>query len=167
MKRIKQFEQFINESVFDIPENILDHWLYHYDLWCEENGQEPEYDDVEELMGNESAINHVYYHANIYAQKHGFRLDGDEFMEEGKLDESLLEGKTQDVEHVSHGLKYHNEIFGGYNQPKKYEGKGKHKYRVLAREGDKIKVINFGKRDDIKREDLTKLSKKYWEHFWK
>jgi len=176
MKRIKQFEQFINESVFDIPENILDHWLYHYDLWCEENGQEPEYDDVEELMGNESAINHVYYHANIYAQKNGFRLDGDEFMEDiqekinNKSDivyGNLTEGKVSDVEHLGHGLRYHNEIFGGFNSPKKYEGKGKHKFRVLAREGDKIKVINFGKRDDIKREDLTKLSKKYWEHFWK
>jgi len=105
----------------------------------------------------------------MYAKKHGFKLDGDEFMEEndGELDESLLEGKISDVEHLGHGLRYHNEIFGGFNSPKKYEGKGKHKWRVLAREGDKIKVINFGKRDDIKREDLTKLSKKYWEHFWK
>lgn len=248
----------VNESLSDIPENILDHWLYHYDLWCGENGQKPEFDDVEEIIENPSAINHVYYHANIYAQKHGFRLDGDEYMEDDFLEESLnekytdepnlnfdikyglivlnrkdieegiyeilhfvgyeeeptdkdiellkdelkedkslglsglgenliiihasdetveeyksyvlpklFEGKVEDVEHTGHGIKYRNELFPGMNQPKKYEGKGKHKYRVLAREGDRVKVVNFGKRYDSKKESITKLSKKYWEHYWK
>ena len=47
----------------------------------------------------------------------------------------------EDVEHLGHGLRFRNENFPGYNQPKKYEGKGKHRYRVLAKEGDKVKVI--------------------------
>ena len=46
----------INESFSDIPDNILDHWLYHYDLWCKENNQEPEYNDVEEIKANEEAL---------------------------------------------------------------------------------------------------------------
>ena len=93
MKILKSFKQFINESYYDvsdysiIPENILEHWLYHYDLWCKENKQEPEYSEVEELVGNEKAIDHVYYHAEIYAKKHGFELDGKEYMENDEENE--------------------------------------------------------------------------------
>jgi hypothetical protein len=171
MKRIKKYEEFINESDYYevdyglIPDNILEHWLYHYDLWCKENGQLPEYDSVEELIGNGSGIDHVYYHADIYAKKHGFELDGHEYMEGGEeMEESLLtEGESVDVERLAHGLKYRNETFPGFNHPKKYEGKGKHKYRVLAREGDKVKVINFGKSGEEKK-SITKLNKKYWEN---
>ena len=79
----------------------------------------------------------------------------------------LLEGKISDVEHLGHGLKYRNENFPGFNTPKKYEGKGKHKYRVLAKEGEKVKVINFGKKDESGKEAITKLTKKYWEHYWR
>lgn len=80
---------------------------------------------------------------------------------------NLFEGKVTDVEHIGHGVKYHNEVFPGFNSPKKYDGKGKHKFRVLGREGDKIKVINFGKKDENKKETITKLTKKYWERFWR
>ena len=80
--------------------------------------------------------------------------------------DKLLEGKSSDIENVGHGIKYRNEVFPGVNQPKRYDGKGKHKWRVLAREGDKVKVINFGKKLDVK-ESFTKLSKKYWENKYK
>jgi hypothetical protein len=79
-----------------------------------------------------------------------------------KYNDIINEGKVADVENVAGGLKYHNEFFPGYNSPKKYDGKKNYKYRVLAREGDKIKTINFGKKE---KEAVTsnKLSKKYWE----
>lgn len=84
-----------------------------------------------------------------------------------KKNNLLFEEKVTDVEHIGHGVKYHNEVFPGFNSPKKYEGKGKYKFRVLGREGDKIKVINFGKKDETKKDSITKLTKKYWERFWR
>ena len=115
MSKIRKFEEFINEyyetDIHGIPDGILNHWLYHYDLWCKENGQKPEYDGVEELKDDQNAIDHVYYHADLYAKKHGFKLDGWEYMENDEIEESLLEGKVSDVEHIGHGLKYHNEHF--------------------------------------------------------
>ena len=44
-------------------------------------------------------------------------------------------------------LSYRGETFLGYNKPKRYSGKGKYKYRVLAKDGDEIKIVNFGHRD--------------------
>jgi hypothetical protein len=246
MDIIKRFEDFLNEEGYyeadysTIPDNILDHWLYHYDLWCQENGQKPEFDSVEEIKDGDG-IDHVYYHADIYAKKHGFKLDGFEYMEpeeiteklitEGdhseesediwfkalkligfdgmkeaaqecypnrdfswcetesdlwnELDfrgyfdefcetflvnrlpelESLTEGKVEDVQHIGNGLKYRNESFPGFNHPKKSDS-GKYKFRVLARAGDKVKIINFGKVGEDKKQ-LSKLSKKYWESSWR
>lgn len=248
MEIIKKFEQFINEDYYEadyssIPDNILDHWLYHYDLWCKENSQLPEYDSVEEIRDNESAIDHVYYHADIYAKKHNFKLDGVEYMEPEEITEKLItegehseeseeiwfqalkllgvdgmrkaaqecypdrdfswcetesdlwneldyrgyfdefcetflvnrlpelesfitEGKVQDVEPIGNQLKYRNEHFPGWNHPKRYEGKKNYKFRVLAREGDRVKIINFGKVGEDKKQ-LSKLSKKYWEATWR
>jgi hypothetical protein len=79
---------------------------------------------------------------------------------------NINEGKAEDVEHDGNKLKYRSEHFPGFNTPKRYEGKGKYKYRVLAREGDKIKCINFGKNVEGKQQ-LSKLSKKYWDATWK
>ena len=75
---------------------------------------------------------------------------------------SVNEGKIKDVENFGNFIKYHQEMYGGFNIPKRYIGKGKHKYRVLAREGDKVKPINFGDRM-AKPKPLSRLSKKYWE----
>jgi hypothetical protein len=133
-------------------------------LWCKENDESPEYDDIEFIKGNQLAIDHIYYHANIYAEEHGFKLDGIEYIEPEE-NEELLEGKIEDVEHIGHGVKYKNEIFPGLNLPKRQEHK-KYKFRVLAREGDKVKTINFGRVDTDKKQ-LSKLSKKYWEATWK
>lgn len=84
---------------------------------------------------------------------------------------SLNEAKKQqrknnlsDVEYVSGGVKYKNEIFPGVNSPKRYVGKSKHKYRVLAKEGNKVKPINFGDKTKKTEERISKLSKKYWEN---
>lgn len=81
-------------------------------------------------------------------------------------EESITEGKVEDVEHIGNELKYRNEHFPGFNHPKKYEGRKNYKFRVLAREGDKVKIINFGKIGE-NRKQLSKLSKKYWEASWK
>lgn len=74
----------------------------------------------------------------------------------------LNEGKLEDVEVFPTSVKYHNEVFPGLNSPKRYVGKGKFKYRVLAKEGNKVKPINFGdKTKSVKQ--YNRLSKKYWE----
>lgn len=84
---------------------------------------------------------------------------------------------------------YRGEEFSGFNEPKKYVGNGKYKFRVLAKEGDDIKVINFGHVDyedftqhkDSERrksfrarhkcdpvKELNKLSARYWscQYLW-
>lgn len=74
----------------------------------------------------------------------------------------------KDVESVSGGVKYKNEIYPGVNLPKRNIGKGKHKFRVLAKEGEKVKPVNFGDKA-VKNQTVSKLSKKYWENIpnWK
>lgn len=100
------------------------------------------------------------------------------------IEESELnEGKSSDVERIEGGVIYRGEKFPGFNKPKKYSGPGKFKKRVLAKEGDKIKVLNYGHRDysdftkhkDPKRRKnfrmrhkcdpvskLSKLTRRYW-----
>jgi len=95
---------------------------------------------------------------------------------------NLNESKSS-VERVKDGIMYRGEKFPGYNKPKTYNGKGKFKKRVLAKEGDDIKVLNYGHKDysdytkhkDKERRknfrsrhncdpvsNLSKLTKKYW-----
>ena len=51
------------------------------------------------------------------------------------------------VERLPSGsIKYRDEIFPGYNKPKAAPKGSKHKKRVLAKKGDKVKVVNFGAR---------------------
>lgn len=90
-------------------------------------------------------------------------LNYNDFINENNSDDNRInEGKTADVEAFSNYVKYHNEVWPGYNIPKRYIGKGKYKYRVLAREGDKVKPINFGA-TQVKSKPLNKLNKKYWD----
>jgi hypothetical protein len=94
----------------------------------------------------------------------------------------VLEEKGKSYERLKDGkIKYRDEIFPGFNKPKKYSGKGKFKKRVLAKEGDEIKVLNYGHRDysdytkhkDPKRRSnfrkrhkcktaKSRLTKRYW-----
>ena len=41
-------------------------------------------------------------------------------------------------------IKYRGEQFGGYNQPKRTPGHPTKSHAVLAKEGDKVKLIRFG-----------------------
>lgn len=41
-------------------------------------------------------------------------------------------------------IDYHGETFAGYNKPKKTPGNAKKSHAVLAKEGDKVKLIRFG-----------------------
>lgn len=51
------------------------------------------------------------------------------------------------VERLPSGkLKYRGEIFPGYNKPKRAPKGSKKKYRVLAKQGDKIRIVQFGAR---------------------
>ena len=51
---------------------------------------------------------------------------------------------TKDVTKLPSGrLKYRGETFGGYNKPKNTPGKSK-KSAVLAKKGNKVKLIRFG-----------------------
>jgi len=41
-------------------------------------------------------------------------------------------------------IDYRGETFAGYNKPKKTPGNTKKSHAVLAKEGDKVKLIRFG-----------------------
>ena len=101
--------------------------------------------------------------------KNIIKLIWNKFSKKIKSGENIItEGKLKDVEINPTNVKYRNEIYPNFNYPKRFIGKGKHKYRVLAREGDKVKPINFGDKNK-KEKPLTKLDKKYWENlpYWK
>lgn len=61
------------------------------------------------------------------------------------------------------GLLYRGERFPGYNKPKKAPSDSKAKMRVLAKKGDKVKVINFGLRgyQDYRQHRSEKRRKNY------
>jgi len=60
-------------------------------------------------------------------------------------------------------INYRNESFPGFNIPKEYKGNGNYKYRVLAKDGNKISVINFA---DKRYEDfLQHKNPKRWRNF--
>tara|TARA_B100000214_G_scaffold305314_1_gene236224 strand:- start:558 stop:2135 length:1578 start_codon:yes stop_codon:yes gene_type:complete len=60
----------------------------------------------------------------------------------------------------SGGIKYRGETFPGYNKPKTAPSGSKHKKRVLAKKGDKVKVVNFGARG-YKHNYSAKAKKSY------
>ena len=64
-----------------------------------------------------------------------------------QLTELLIES-ISNIERTSSGkIKYRDEIFPGFNKPQRYRGPKKFKFRVLAKDKDVIKVINFGHSD--------------------
>jgi hypothetical protein len=44
-------------------------------------------------------------------------------------------------------ITHRGQTFSGYNQPKNNTGPGKHKKIVLAKKGDKVKIVRFGHKD--------------------
>lgn len=75
-----------------------------------------------------------------------------------------IEEKTaapEGVERLPSGdIKYRDETFPGYNKPKAAPKGSKHKKRVLAKKGDKVKVVNFGARG-YKHNYSAKAKKSY------
>lgn len=81
-------------------------------------------------------------------------------------------------------ITYRGEKFSGYNQPKRTPGANK-KYAVLAKEGDKVRLVRFGdpsmqdyrqhgnekRRANFKARHncdmkVSKLTPKYWSCNW-
>jgi len=80
-----------------------------------------------------------------------------------KLKEALQEktAAPDGVERLpSGGIKYRGETFPGYNKPKQAPAGSKHKKRVLAKKGGKVKVVNFGARG-YKHNYSAKAKKSY------
>lgn len=67
-------------------------------------------------------------------------IDSNDLME--VISESTTPERTK-----SGKIKYRGELFAGYNKPKRYRGPKKYKFRVLAKDGDKIRIVNFGHKD--------------------
>ena len=85
-------------------------------------------------------------------------------------------------------VNYRGERFSGYNKPKRTPGHKTKSHAVLAKEGDKIRLVRFGQqgvkgagkapktakdkarkrsyyaRHDAQGKPTTKLSAKYWSH---
>jgi hypothetical protein len=83
---------------------------------------------------------------------------------------------------------YRGEKFSGYNKPKRTPGHRTKSHAVLAKEGEKVKLVRFGQqgvkgagkspktakdkarkksyyaRHDAQGKPTTKLSPKYWSH---
>ena len=58
-------------------------------------------------------------------------------------------------------IKYRGEEFSGYNKPKRTPGHPKKSHAVLAKEGDKVKLIRFGQqgvKGSPKREGESKAN---------
>ena len=85
-------------------------------------------------------------------------------------------------------INYRGESFSGYNKPKRTPGHKTKSHAVLAKEGDKVRLVRFGQqgvkgagkspktakdkarkrsyyaRPDAQGKPKTKLSAKYWSH---
>ena len=85
-------------------------------------------------------------------------------------------------------ITYRGEKFSGYNKPKRTPGHKTKSHAVLAKEGDKVRLVRFGQqgvkgagknpktakdkarkrsyyaRHDAQGKPKTKLSAKYWSH---
>lgn len=85
-------------------------------------------------------------------------------------------------------INYRGEKFSGYNKPKRTPGHKTKSHAVLAKEGDKVRLVRFGQqgvkgagkspktakdkarkrsyyaRHDAQGKPTTKLSAKYWSH---
>jgi hypothetical protein len=71
-----------------IPQFYLAEWLDMYSKWCEENKKTPEYTNFEEIVSEEKAISHVFYHAKLYADDHQQIINGEEFLDSSYMKES-------------------------------------------------------------------------------
>ena len=54
---------------------------------------------------------------------------------------------ASDAKRVKNGVMYRGKLYPGFNKPKRYTGSGKFKKEVLAKKGDKIKVVRYGHKD--------------------
>ena len=77
----------------------------------------------------------------------------EEYVRDFPYEEEVSESSGAKLEYVKDGVMYRGEKFPGVNKPKRYTGKGKFKKRVLARDGDEVKVLNYGHSD---YDDYTK-----------
>ena len=57
-------------------------------------------------------------------------------------------------------IKYRGETFSGYNKPKRTSG-AKKKFAVLAKKGDKVKLVRFGDPDMSIKKDQPSRKKSY------
>lgn len=76
----------------------------------------------------------------------------------------LLYESLSSIEKLSNGkVRYRGEIFPGINKPKRYRGPHKYKFRVLSKDSDEIKIINFGHSDyqDFTQHKDTKRRKSF------
>ena len=171
MKEIKKFNEYIKETI-DINYGLI--VLNREDL---ENGiyeilhfvgytQEPNSADIKSLV-NELKTDETFGLTKLGKNMLIISASEETVKEYKEIVNNdglrLNEGKAEDVEHIGGSLKYRGETFSQFNSPKRYEGLKKYRFRVLAHEIDKVKIINFGKTDETKK-TFSKLSKKYWEN---
>jgi hypothetical protein len=104
-----------------------------------------------------------YVKINFNAKDNVNNVEQDSVMSSESIDyDELNEGKLEDVITFPTFVRYGGEDYPGFNYPKRYIGKRNFKYRVLAREGQKVKPINFGN-TKVAAKPVNRLSKKYWE----
>jgi len=84
-----------------------------------------------------------------------------EALKRGRIASGEKTAAIEGVERLPSGaIRYRGEVFPGFNKPKAAPKGSKHKKRVLAKKGDKVKIVNFGARG-YKHNYSAKAKKSY------
>lgn len=72
-------------------------------------------------------------------------------------------GNLKQVKRTKNGVEYRGHKFSGFNKPKNAPAGSPHKKVVLAKKGDQVKIVSFGKRgyEDFRQHKDTKRRKNY------
>lgn len=204
IKKDEGFFKATRYGLYDIVQELIDSissvWVYESLDDCIANARNEMFDFITSLRPVDLSYNNLkfliisdlygneYIKNKLLEDKNVILSLSDYFINNNRINKVDNEGDGV-WENVSYEknkdgtITYRGEEFPGFNKPKKYTGKGKFKKRVLAKEGDQIKVINYGhsdysdytkhkdkeRRDNFRKRhkcdpvsELSKLTKKYW-----
>lgn len=95
MNNVKTFENYLNphnDEITTIPSDIKQDWLDKYHEYCQENNESPECNTIEELDGDQTLIDHMFYCADDYCKRNRLDLVGREYMdEEDTMEDDFLD----------------------------------------------------------------------------
>lgn len=106
MKHLKTYEDFkFSNGSEEIPDLYLKQWLALYLEYCDINEIKPKYENLTDIIGDDTAISEIYKIAKKLKTERQQILDGSEFMDdfflkESKMYDFLRAGKGVDVDGI-------------------------------------------------------------------